>query len=315
MSPDTDPVLFSEVREVIAKGSKSFALASQLFSDPMRSHAHLLYAWARACDDLVDGQDMGGAMSHVPDPKDRVAEIRGQTHRAFAGQRVDALPFRAIAAVAANCRIPRAYADDVIEGFALDAQDWRPRSEADLLKYCYHVAGAIGCMMAIIMGVRPDDTDTLDRASDLGIAFQLANIARDIEEDAAADRCYLPLEWLVEMDIPPGEHMKPQYRDRLSVMAGWLAEYAEEYAASARIGAARLPFRARWAVLAATGIYGDIARAVRKRGDHAWDHRVTTSKLAKIGWVARAGYEAATPRALARDGMRDRSKLWTRPRH
>ena len=53
-------------------------------------------------------------------------------------------------------------------------------AEDDLLRYCYHVAGAVGCMMAVVMGVAPDDEETLRRAADLGIAFQLANIARDI---------------------------------------------------------------------------------------------------------------------------------------
>jgi phytoene synthase len=63
---------------------------------------------------------------------------------------------------------------------------------------------------------------------------------------------------------------------------------AAGYEASARIGARRLPFRCRWAVLAAAGIYGDIAREVARRGASAWDHRVVTSKAAKAVWVARA---------------------------
>src|SRR3546814_19241962 len=81
-----------------------------------------------------------------------------------------------------------------------------------MLRYCYHVAGAVGCMMAILMGVDPGDEATLDRACDLGLAFQLANHARDISEDEAAARCYLPEEWLAEMDVPPGAHMKPWVR-------------------------------------------------------------------------------------------------------
>ena len=55
----------------------------------------------------------------------------------------------------------------------------------------------LGVMMAVVMGVDPADKDTLDRANDLGLAFQLSNIARDIVEDDAAGRCYLPVEWLV----------------------------------------------------------------------------------------------------------------------
>jgi len=211
--------------------------------------------------------------------------------------------------VARECAIPPHLAEDVIAGFALDADGWRPRTENDLYLYCYHVAGAVGVMMALVMGVSPDDEATLDRACDLGIAFQLANIARDIGEDAAAGRCYLPAEWLAEMHIPIGEYMEPPYRHRLALLAQRLARLAAGYEASARVGTAALPFRAAWAVLAAAGIYGDIGRAVAKAGDRAWDRRVHTSKAAKIGWVG-----MAFAQALARRGASERvAELWTRP--
>ena len=104
--------------------------------------------------------------------------------------------------------------------------------------------------------------------------------------------------------------MKPPFRDRLVVLARRLADRAALHEASARVGAAKLPPRARWAVLAAAGIYGDIAREVAKRGAHAWDHRVTTSKGAKLAWVAKAAVAVRRPVA---DTPRDRI-LWTRPR-
>jgi phytoene synthase len=147
-------------------------------------------------------------------------------------------------------------------------------------------------MMAVIMGVAADDEGTLARASDLGIAFQLSNIARDLLDDDAIGRCYLPEDWLAEMDVPPGQHMAPPYRDRMAVLAGRLCAMVERYEASARIGAARLPFRARWAVLTAAGIYGDIARQVAARGACAWDSRVVTTRAAKLRWAARSWREA-----------------------
>ncbi|HWK35963.1 phytoene/squalene synthase family protein, partial [Sphingomonas sp.] len=197
-------------------------------------------------------------------------------------------------------------------GFALDADDWRPRSEADLYRYCYHVAGSVGCMMAVAMGVSPDDTDTLDRACDLGIAFQLANIARDIEADDRVGRCYLPEEWLVEMDIPPGQHMKPPFRARLAVLARRLAVRAAAHEASARVGAARLALRPAWAVLAAARIYGAIGRKVAARGEHAWDHRVTTGAGEKIAAIGAAGWEAFTRTRRFPPAPRQ-DDLWTRP--
>ena len=280
--------LVTHARESIARGSTSFALASRIFDRNTRERAWLLYSWCRRCDDIADGQDHGGAMSAVDDPMERLAFITDLTTRALEGETTGDPAFDALGLVAKECTIPHKYIYDLIEGFALDASGWHPRTEADLLKYCYHVAGAVGCMMAVIMGVDPEDEETLERAADLGKAFQLANIARDISEDDAADRCYIPDDWLVEADIPPGEQMKPHFRCRLADIGWWLADMAQDHEASARIGARKLPFRARWAVLAAAGIYGDIAREVAARGQAAWDRRVVVSRGRKLGWVAKA---------------------------
>ncbi|WP_156680218.1 phytoene/squalene synthase family protein [Sphingomonas profundi] len=305
--------LVAAARDSIARGSKSFAMASRLFDRRTRERAWLLYAWCRACDDLADGQEHGHALAAVADPAARLAEIRAKTSAALDGRPTGDPAFDALGVVAAECAIPHHLAHDLIEGFALDAAGFSPRDEQALLRYCYHVAGAVGCMMAIVMGVPADDEAVLDRACDLGLAFQLANIARDLCEDDAGGRCYLPAEWLAEMDIPPGEAMRPMYRDRIAVLAGRLATRAAAFEGSARHGTPALRFRSAWAVLAAAGIYGDIAREVARRGSRAWDARVVTSKAAKLGWVAKAAAQArgrgrhwpvATPRPLA----------WVRPR-
>lgn len=305
--------IVATARKSIARGSKSFAAASLLFDRKTRERAWLLYAWCRRCDDLADGQEFGHDLSVVPDPAARLAQIRAMTDAALAGEMVGDPAFDALRIVAAETRLPHRFADDLIEGFRLDLEDWRPRSEDDLYRYCYHVAGAVGCMMAVAMGVSPDDEDTLDRACDLGMAFQLANIARDIEEDDRGGRCYLPQEWLAEMDIPPGQHMKPPFRTRLTVLARRLVDRAAAFEASARIGTRRLGLRSAWAVLAAAGIYGAIGREVAARGDHAWDHRAGTSAAAKLGWIARALGQAVQRNRLYPVAPRD-ADLWRRPR-
>jgi phytoene synthase len=305
--------IVATAQESIAKGSKSFSAASRLFDRRTRERAWLLYAWCRCCDDLADGQDHGYALSAVPDPAERLARMRAMTDAALAGEVVGDPAFDALRIIAAETNLPHKLARDMVEGFRLDLEDWRPRSEDDLYRYCYHVAGAVGCMMAVVMGVSPDDQDTLDRACDLGIAFQLSNIARDIEEDDRGGRCYLPEEWLVEMDFPPGQHMKPPFRQRLAVLSNRLVDRAAAFEASARMGTPNLPFRAAWAVLAAAGIYGDIGRAVVAGGEHAWDNRVTTSAATKLGWIVRAGGEAARRARLYPPAPRG-SDLWTRPR-
>ncbi|WP_294334432.1 phytoene/squalene synthase family protein [uncultured Sphingomonas sp.] len=293
--------------ESIARGSRSFAAASKLFDPATRERAWLLYAWCRRCDDIADGQDHGHGMSVVEDPQARLAEVRERTAAALAGEWVGDAAFDALRIVVLETGMPHRFAWDLIDGFALDADGWRPRTEDDLLRYCYHVAGVVGCMMAVVMGVAPDDDAVLDRACDLGLAFQLANIARDIGEDAGAGRCYLPADWLAEVGLTAENPLAD--RNALAILGTRLADRAEGYEISARGGAAALSFRSAWAVLAAADIYGGIARKVRARGASAWDSRTTTSggeKLAAIlkAWGA-ARRRAPTPRPAG---------LWTRPR-
>lgn len=296
--------LVAKAHMSIKRGSKSFAAASRLFDRTTRERVWLLYAWCRACDDMADAQEMGGALGDQSGVAERVATIRDLTFRALAGETTGEPAFDALGLLSREVPITKAMAEDVLAGFDLDAMGLQPRCSEDLLRYCYHVAGAVGVMMAAVMGVPPGDEDTLDRACDLGLAFQLANIARDVAEDDAGGRCYLPADWLEQAEIPPGEVMNPLYLQALLPLVARLCDMAEQYEASARIGAARLPFRQRWAVLSAAGIYGAIARKVRASGGQALEHRVHTSGLAKSGFVLRALAECMmVPRQSARPAL------------
>lgn len=292
MSRTDRAALVAHARATIRRGSKSFASASKLFDPVTRERAWLLYAWCRACDDLADAQDHGGALGAQDGLAERLAMIRSRTALALAGDPTGDPSFDALGVVAREAGLKQAMAEDVIAGFALDADGWRPQTEADMLRYCFHVAGAVGVMMAVVMGVRPDDEDTLRRASDLGLAFQLANIARDIAEDAAVGRVYLPAKWLEEAGITPDRILAPENRPALAGLAARLGAMAEVHEASARIGARKLRLRQRWAVLSAAGIYGAIAREVVRRGERAWDERVVVSKPAKLGHILRALWQS-----------------------
>ena len=305
-------VIVAAAQESIARGSKSFAAASKLFAPRVRERAWLLYAWCRACDDIADGQDHGHGMTGVTDGPARLAEMSAKTEAALAGVPVGDPAFDALRLFAAETALPPALPRDLIAGFALDAEGWRPQTEQDLYRYCYHVAGVVGSMMAIAMGVSPDDDATLDRACDLGLAFQLANIARDVAEDARAGRCYLPQDWLDEFGIPVDAMLAPEYRDRLGLLGERLGLLAARYEASARFGTPALAFRSAWAVLAAAGIYGAIGRKVAELGPRAWDVRVGTSGSAKLGFMQRAFGEARRRRTLYPPSARD-ATLWTRP--
>lgn len=301
--------LVARAEAIINAGSKSFRFASRIFDRRTRERSWLLYAWCRACDDLADGQTLGHDAQAPADPEAGLAVIRQQTERALAGEATGEVPFDALGLVVRECSIPERFIHDHIDGYALDAAGWQPQSEADLLRYCYHVAGAVGCMMAVLMGVDPDDEATLDRAADLGIAFQLANIARDLTDDAEVGRVYAPQAWLAEAGLSDARLADENHREALATIAARLCTLERRYRDSARAGAGRLPFRSRWAVLAAARIYGAIAEKVAALGSRAWDARVTTDKATKLRHVLGAWREArfGAPAAM------DRTGLWERP--
>ncbi len=298
-------------RDIIAAGSQSFAAACKLFARPTRERAWLLYAWCRAADDLTDGQELGHAVqaSAAAPPQDTQAELERLTSLALTTTEPVPLAFAALRTVAGETSLPHGFIADHLAGFALDAAGWRPDSQDDLLRYCYHVAGSVGCMMAVVMGVDPADEPTLDRACDLGLAFQLANIARDVVPDAAAERCYLPAQWLVEAGLTEADLADPTHRPAVAELARRLVDLAAAYRQSSRIGAARLPPRSRLAVLAADAIYGAIGERVAALGPAAWDQRVRISAPGKLACLGQAA-----ARALAKPAAIPRTGLWTRPR-
>lgn len=291
----------------IAAGSKSFRFASQIFDLETRERSWLLYCWCRACDDITDGQTLGHDAKVPENPAARLAFIRAETDKALSGKATGYVPFDALATVAAETHIPADLPHDHLGGFARDASGWQPETGEELLSYCYQVAGAVGVMMAHVMGVDPTDRDTLDRASDLGIAFQLANIARDVVEDAKVGRTYLPKEWLAAEGLDGADLTDSANRPALARVTRRLTELAALYRKSSRVGAARLPFRSRWAVLSAARIYGEVAVRAAELGERAWDKRISISKGEKLLLVMAAFADALLPAPnVSREG------LWTR---
>lgn len=306
--------------DAIAKGSKSFALASLLFGKDMQADVHMLYAWCRHCDDVIDGQTLGGdapdgALSRE-DMRNRLELLRAQTRMALNGERTGVPAFDGFAQVAARRGIPEAYPMDLLDGFAHDAEGRTYETLDDLMDYCYGVAGVVGVMMAIVMGVDAADDETLDRACDLGLAFQLTNICRDVADDARGGRVYLPLDLLSRAGVTaaPEALREPLNRNAIaSVVAKVLAE-ADRYYASAGKGARRLPFRAAAAVLAARNVYREIGRKVEALGPRAWDERTVVSNPRKL-WLAAAGVCASAGQAALLRGrpLSARESLWKRP--
>lgn len=307
--------VIGHARAAIARGSKSFAMASQLFDPVTRDRAMLLYAWCRHTDDVIDGQVLGqGRNDDDRPPAERLDEVERLTEMALAGQPTGDNAYDALARVVRETGMPPQYPRDLVHGFRIDMEERPFRTFEDTLTYCYHVAGCVGVMMAIVMGVSPEDEATLDRACDLGIAFQLNNIARDVVEDAMNGRRYIPDDWLASVDLTPNSFAFPANRRQLARLVSRLVFAAEDYEISARYGTPALSRRAAWAVLSAARIYGGIGRKVRDAGADGLENRMSTSRNEKMRAVSIALTEALTRKRRwplpgpARDG------LWTRPR-
>jgi phytoene synthase len=305
----------AQARAAIAKGSKSFALAARLFDPPTRDRAVLLYAWCRRTDDVIDGQVLGeGRNNDMRPPSERLAEVERLTEMAIAGQPTGDPAYEALAQVRRETGLPPCYPRDLVHGFRIDMEGRPFLTFDDTLAYCYHVAGCVGAMMAIVMGVAPDDRVTLNRASDLGIAFQLNNIARDVLEDAANGRCYIPDDWLASVGLAPNDFAFPRNRRQLARLVTRLVNAAEDYEESARHGTPNLPFRAAWAVLAAARIYGGIGRKLREAGAPGLDSRMRTTTSEKLGAVALACADTVRRRQRWPAPGPARGELWTMPR-
>lgn len=269
-----DLALEASTKEIMRVGSKSFSLAAMLFPNNLRVSARLLYSWCRYCDDQVD-------IAAGPEAKAlRVQSLYAETKSALRGDPQTDLIFRAFQAVALKHQIPSEYALDLVRGMEMDVHNQQYEEFPELEKYCYHVAGTVGLMMVYIMGV--SDKKALAHAVDLGVAMQLTNISRDIVEDAALGRCYLPLSWVRAEGLTVAELSLPENRKIAAKLVAQLLEHTERYYVSGKRGMKYLPLRAAIAVAVAANVYREIGRLVISRGERAWDKRAVVSMPRKI---------------------------------
>lgn len=295
----------------IAQGSQSFAAAARLFDKATRDDAVMLYAWCRHCDDVVDGQTLGHdqATDFRLGQQARLETLRRQTASALAGEPTSDPTFEALRRVVERHQIPPRHPQELLAGFEMDVAERHYATIEDTLDYCYHVAGVVGVMMAMIMGAR--DAKVLDRASDLGLAFQLTNIARDVIDDARVGRVYVPDDILARHGLSRIDADDPGQRPALHAAALELLELAERYYASAYLGMAALPARSAWAIAAARRVYRAIGSKLRAGGPKAWNARVSTTSLEKAGLLALSLGDVAVTRIVK--PVVTREGLWQRP--
>jgi phytoene synthase len=287
-------------RSMMRGGSKTFFAAGLLLPKSVYEPATALYAFCRLADDAIDevGDTEGGKAAAL-------AGLRVRLDLAYAGTPMGHPADRAFADALARHDIPRALPESLLEGFAWDAENRRYEDIYALHAYAARVAGTVGVMMAVLMGVRAPGA--LARACDLGIAMQLTNIARDVGEDAREGRLYLPLSWLHAEGIDPDAFLgKPVFTPALGRVIRRVLETAETLYARGSLGIPHLPARCRPAIRAAGLIYAEIGNTLARSGYDSVSWRAHVPARRKAALLARSlcalvprGGEAATAPALA----------------
>jgi phytoene synthase len=260
------------------QGSKSFYAASRLLPVVYRLPVFALYAFCRVTDDEVDGSDQIHQV--MADLRERLVAVYDSRPRPL-------LADQAFAQVVHHYQLPQALPSALLEGFEWDAQGRRYETVEDLCDYGARVAGSVGAMMALIMGVR--EPWAMARACELGVAMQLTNIARDVGEDAAMGRCYLPRQWMRQEGIDPEVWLqRPNYQAGIARVVSRLLAYADGLYARAEQGISALPRGCRPAIFSARTIYADIGRSIARLKFNSVDHRAVVSKGQKLLRVVQA---------------------------
>jgi phytoene synthase len=265
----------------LARRGSSFALAARLLPAATASDVGRLYTLCRTVDDLADRDGS-------PAARRRLARIRAE----LAGAPPRDPVARAFNALAHERGFALAYARDLVTGVEGDLEPVRLATVGDLLVYAYRVAGTVGAMMAPTLGAT--DADAVAPAVDLGIAMQLTNIARDVLEDARADRRYLPAAWV---DLPPAAIAEagPAARGRVPAALLEVLALADRYYARGHAGLAHLPPRARTTVAVAADLYRAIGTVLRERDGAYWRGRAVVGKPRRWAVAARAAVGAGGP--------------------
>lgn len=269
---------YETCREITKRESSSFYYGFLMLPTIQRRAIYAAYAFARQCDDIVDGD--------LPlDEAERQLNVMEDSLRAALAGEPDGPVMKALRETVLRYKIPEEYLYGLIDGVRIDLTKRRYATFDELREYCYGVASTTGLICIEIFGYSGGER-TRQYAEDLGIALQLTNIMRDISEDAERGRIYLPqdeLEWFGygEDDLAAGR-VGPEFRRLMA----YQAHRARDYYASGRKLLSRLPVRARACVSVMSGIYTSILDEIERSPGIVYKRRVgpsTSQKLALAG--------------------------------
>jgi 15-cis-phytoene synthase len=238
-----------------------------------------LYAFCREVDDVVD---------ECSDPlvaRAKLAWWRGEIAAIFAGG--DARPShpvaRALASVAEPFNLTSERLNAIIDGMEMDLDHSRYPDFETLRRYCYHVASVVGLCSADIFGYR--NSQTLSYAENLGLAFQLTNIVRDVGEDARRDRIYIPQDELARFGVSEDDILNARETPNFRRLIQFQIERAEHYYDKAFSMLPGEDRKSQRPGIIMAAIYRTLLDEIKRDGCHVMQQRVSLTPVRKL-WIA-----------------------------
>ena len=263
-------------RQKAAASGSSFYY-SFLFLPPERRRAiTALYAFCREVDDVVD-ECTEPQLAHA-----KLGWWRAEVANLFAGDPQHPVT-NALRPFLEKFQITAERLNEIITGMEMDLTQTRYLDFAALERYCYHVAGAVGLLAAGIFGYR--DPRTLEYAKDLGTAFQLTNIIRDVGEDARKNRIYLPMDELQRFEVKASEILNESHSDSFVRLMQYQAARANSYYEKAILALPADDRRAQRPGLIMAAIYRATLAEIERDGFRVLDRRTSLTPLRKF-WLA-----------------------------
>ncbi len=278
---------YEACRKETAQWAKTFYLGTMLLPPLKRRAIWAIYVWCRRTDELMDSPE--AQKLSVSELSDRLDQWEEKTRKNFDGHVEDGL-----GAVMADTisRFPQPIKPylDMIEGQRMDLHMHRYATFEDLKLYCYRVAGTVGLMTQGVMGLDPAYTtapwstspDPSDAAIALGIANQLTNILRDVGEDRARGRIYIPQEDLERFSYSEAELMAGEINSHWKELMAFQLRRAREWFARSEAGVRWLSADARWPVWTSLMLYRGILDAIERLDYDVFNNRAYVRNWAKI---------------------------------
>jgi phytoene synthase len=269
---------FARCASITRDSSSNFYYAFKLLPAQRRRALYATYAFCRFVDDIADDEQ-------VPQPAILLERWRAELDRVYSGAPTRAIS-RALADSVRRFAIPRRHFEEIIDGVEMDLTRKRYRTFAELRLYCYRVASAVGLICIEIFGYRNPQARTY--AENLGIAFQLTNIIRDVREDAGRGRIYLPLDDLERFGVKEEELLSARYSERFERLMEFQARRAQDFYHQAE---RTLPPEDRGSLLTAEAmrlIYSALLRRIVKSRYRVMDGKLRLSAPHKLFLVGRA---------------------------